>query len=67
LILGDRPQFMRLMATFYVYNVPYSGDSNIAPYSEDHKLQFVSSIDQLCHSRSIYSACTLTIATYALE
>ena len=58
---------MRLMATFYVYNVPYSGDSNIAPYSEDHKLQFVSSIDHQCHRRLKYGPCTLPIASYALE
>ena len=35
---------MRLMATYYVYNVIYSGDSNIAPYYEDHKVQYVSCV-----------------------
>jgi hypothetical protein len=58
---------MRLMATYYVYNVPYSDDSNIAPYYEDHKVQFVSSIDHMCHRCSRYGACTLSIGAYALE
>ena len=33
------------MATVNVYNVPYSGDSSIAAYAEDHKVQYVSSIE----------------------
>jgi hypothetical protein len=35
---------MRLMATYNVYNVPCLDDSSIAPYAEDNKVQYISSI-----------------------